>query len=1141
MELQGIRRCGWNRWFGTLIVVSGLVLGWSLALLGATPTVQVILPSGNVAIYEQVLCQVEVTGGSGTPTGTVTFSDGAANGYFPFGDTATLNQGKASVTYVPGANDAGTTTITVNYSGDATYDPGSGNGSLNVVLRPTTTVVECLTSSGSTGVLLVYETGTVNVTVSDSKSGGADFAPPGTLTISQSLSAGIVVITEVVALTQGPAGTSTAQYSYVCTALDLDGDVDTITATYNPNDGVHASSTYGYGQAIQRRETETTLTNCTATPTGCTCNVTTTEKGGLPPAAQPIDGKLLDTSEDPPDTLVDPYTGSATVTKTANIPLVVVSVQYDPADTDKIHMRSFASAQVKRDNPAWYYTGPCGDIDVQAVLYALNAAVQAANLAGLALDLAKLIVDATPDPVAVVTTVPTSDIGASAIDAAKLALDAFAFAAEVDLDLDDIPGIIEAIMGMSDFDPDNDDDGLADREEIDQAGGHYSYAAQWAGNLPPGCACPCPTDSDSDDDGLSDGDELQIYFTDPCDWDTDGDGVSDGVEVATWASADNRDHADPLSEDTDGDGISDLLEMPLGCLGVPDPHDGFVNSFDSDGDGLRDNLDAYPDLPAETTCTFPGMLYVVPVPGSGDNRELIGFELPNTDDDLPSIADPDSDGDGLYDGFEHTRLMDFLDWDGDDDGRCDGHEVLGLGPIPTDPTDIDTDDDGVLDAAELWGGNPTNPVMPDTDGDGLCDGGGPLFTPSGTGTNALCSCAVGSAGGIVDHPNPTGLGEDANGNGSWDAGETNPNMHDTDGDGVGDGVEKLGFSTSRQGMIPAADLFGRAITVTYPACGCMNPLNPDTDGDGLSDGYEDQNHDGNFDFLPSEFDHADPLPGPPIPYPTETNPCDPDTDDDGLNDHDERFQPNPTGAYPFNPTNPLDHDTDNDRIYDGPEVNWVCTAITFSNLDNDSDALIDEDPVDGLDNDGDGLFDEDDVDFFVRFVPMLDPTNRDSDSDGWIDGLDADPCNSDLIPIFLPAIGAPVDSDKDGFADEDEEIAGTHPNDPEDHPTPYCAVDLDFDGLIDDRIWLEPSVCCGVANSVAIDIDCNVLIDARVQIVKLRHAKTGDFDNDGVEDDCRYVIEYAFSNYRVLQPRIVATIDDYDCDLVIDWVVVEKK
>jgi len=37
------------------------------------------------------------------------------------------------------------------------------------------------------------------------------------------------------------------------------------------------------------------------------------------------------------------------------------------------------------------------------------------------------------------------------------------------------------------------------------------------------------------------------------------------------------------------------------------------------------------------------------------------------------------------------------------------------------------------------------------------------------------------------------------------------------------------------------------------------------------------------------------------------------------------------------------------------------------------------------------------------------------------------------------------------------------------------------------------------------------------------------------------VIEYAFANYRVLQPRIVATIDDYDCDLVIDWVVVEKK
>jgi len=54
----------------------------------------------------------------------------------------------------------------------------------------------------------------------------------------------------------------------------------------------------------------------------------------------------------------------------------------------------------------------------------------------------------------------------------------------------------------------------------------------------------------------------------------------------------------------------------------------------------------------------------------------------------------------------------------------------------------------------------------------------------------------------------------------------------------------------------------------------------------------------------------------------------------------------------------------------------VCVAVTYSQLDNDGDALIDEDPIDLLDNDGDGLIDEDPVDFFVRFVPMLDPTSN---------------------------------------------------------------------------------------------------------------------------------------------------------------------
>ncbi len=1137
------------------IVALGLVV-WMLlmspAVLAETPTVTVTLPPGDAVIYELATCQVTVTGESGTPTGTVTFSDGAANGTFPSGATVTLSGGTGSVTYVPGANDAGTTTITASYSGDLNYDAQSGNGSLNVVLRPTETVVEVLTSGGDVGVLLVNETGSINVTVKDSACGWTVYAPPGTpcapagtLTISQTLTAGVVVITPWSAFTQGPAASSTAEYRYVCTALDLDGDMDTISATYHPNDGIHAESIGAFGQSVQRRTTESSI-DCTATAAGCDCQMTTTEEAGLPGVATAPVGQVVDTATS--DVLVGAYTGgpSPVSVSAPDSIFVPVNVKFDP--TDRVHVHSFASASVTRDNPAWLPAGgDCGDLDVQAILYGLNAGVFATDIAALALSLTNIITDMIPDIVVGAgfgvisgTTIPVSDIAAAAIGFVTLTMDTYVVIATTDLDLDGLPGIVEAIMGTSDFDPDWDNDGLSDALEVDQADGYFSFDGGCD------CACPNPKDDDTDDDGLGDGDELLIYFTDPCNPDTDGDGIIDGDEVATWLSPDDRDHADPLVRDSDGDGISDYYEMPLGCLGFPDARDGFVNSFDSDGDGLRDNLDAYADLTDDPTYAFPGAMYVVKVAGSGDNLEL----LP---DSLPSIADEDSDGDGILDGFEHMRSMDFLDWDGDDDGRCDGHEVLGLGPVPTDPFDDDTDDDGVLDSAELWGSNPTNPVMPDTDGDGLCDGG--ANTPSGTGVNPLCSCTTGSAGGIGDHPNPDGLGEDENGNGSWDLGETDPNRYDTDGDGLGDGMEKLGFSTSREWMIPSVDAFGRPINVSYPDCGCLDPLDEDTDDDGLSDGYEDANANGNFDFLPSDFDYTDPLPGPSMPDPAETNPCNPDTDGDGLSDYDERFQPNPSTVYPFNRTNPLDHDTDNDWLLDAEEVAWACVDPGFE-----------------LDLDHDGV---DEYYVMGTICNVLDPTNRDSDSDGFIDGIDPNPCFGDIMPYAGPltdvridtdADGFPdavemeagtnpddpeshpvvlgpelepplqadtVDTDGDGFSDSAERAAGTNANDPDEHPAAY-GIELDLDEGTADQLWLEDIDADGTAVSVALDVESDGIVDVRLGIVTSNDVFIGDIDSDGETDDIQYTARYAVANSRFYHSWRVLVLTDLNRDGSVD-------
>lgn len=59
------------------------------------------------------------------------------------------------------------------------------------------------------------------------------------------------------------------------------------------------------------------------------------------------------------------------------------------------------------------------------------------------------------------------------------------------------------------------------------------------------------------------------------------------------------------------------------------------------------------------------------------------------------------------------------DSDPDADGMSNVQECSL--PAPTDPTNADTDSDGLSDGTEFWGGA-TNPVVFDSDGDGLGDG-----------------------------------------------------------------------------------------------------------------------------------------------------------------------------------------------------------------------------------------------------------------------------------------------------------------------------------------------------------------------------------------------------------------------------------
>ncbi|MBN1330446.1 MAG: hypothetical protein JXA54_13310 [Candidatus Heimdallarchaeota archaeon] len=177
---------------------------------------------------------------------------------------------------------------------------------------------------------------------------------------------------------------------------------------------------------------------------------------------------------------------------------------------------------------------------------------------------------------------------------------------------------------------------------------------------------------DSDLDGLSDFDEINVYFTNPYSYDSDGDLLSDSDEILIYQT-------NPNSFDSDSDQMSDYFEIIYG-LNPNDPNDA---NHDIDSDGLT-NLEEFIH---------------------GTNPYLV-----------------DSDFDSLTDGQEvNIYGTDPLNVDTDGDTLSDGYEIYSvLNPLIKDNITEDIDND--LLTTEEESRILTNASKWDTDGDGFSDG-----------------------------------------------------------------------------------------------------------------------------------------------------------------------------------------------------------------------------------------------------------------------------------------------------------------------------------------------------------------------------------------------------------------------------------
>ena len=470
--------------------------------------------------------------------------------------------------------------------------------------------------------------------------------------------------------------------------------------------------------------------------------------------------------------------------------------------------------------------------------------------------------------------------------------------------LEKFTNLEEFLNGTNPYDPDTDGDGMPDGWEV-----YYGLN-------------PLLNDSmgDLDKDGITNYEEWNNTFfdvdgiipMDPSSNDTDEDGIRDKEETIP---GEDGFITDPTCPDTDEDGIPDGWEVAHGL----DPTFAPDAEYDLDNDGCW--LDTDYDGTYDTYFNFTNLM-----------EYLNGTDLYN----------PDTDNDTMPDGWETfhgLNATDSLDkeLDLDNDGIPNFEEYNSTllmasdtdGFIYTDPNSIDTDMDGLSDYEELNFANPTDPTNNDTDFDEMPDGWevkyylDPLNPADAKWDNDTDSYDINGNGVISAAEYYTNLDEYYN--------STNPQVADTDGDGIWDVWEAYYryycLSSKNPDIAIHADSFNPTDPrdadddpdedglnnsleflnpVDFDGILSSNPLNNDTDGDGIWDGLECSGT---------------------VIYRVFTDPTCPDTDGDGMPDGWESnytlgwIIPGELGGHYLNATDPSDAGRDEDN--DGHDYDWV--------------------------------------------------------------------------------------------------------------------------------------------------------------------------------------------------------------------------